>query len=192
MKFSVYLAGKIPKGEEHKDFVDWRKEFRDLMEEKRKAFPKISGIVYLDPHTLKGGVIPIEDFFGRDVHMIAMSNAVLVDARSKIGAGTAQEILIAKYYGKPVVSIVPRDSHYRRKTLAMGIEMEYTNPFIFSTSDVIVEDFGQAAEWLLRHFSGKKKAKIKGIDILDRYQEHYLRNHLKKDPFMKRWKEEMQ
>lgn len=191
MKISVYLAGKIPKGKENEDFADWRKDFRDLMEEKRKAFPRISGVVYLDPHTLDAGTIPIEDFFGRDVHMIAISGAVLVDARNKIGAGVAQEILIVKYYGKPVVSVVPRDSHYHRRTLVHNREVEYTHPFIFSTSDVVVEDFEQAADWLLKHFSGGRKARIKGIDLLDNHQEHYLKNHLKKDPFMKKWKEEM-
>lgn len=191
MKFSVYLAGKIPKGEENTNFVDWRKEFRGLMEEKRKAFPGISRVIYLDPHTLDAGTIPIEDFFGRDVHLVAISDAVLVDARAKIGAGVAQEILIAKYYGKPVVSIVPRDSHYQRRVLVHNCEIDYRHPFIFSTSDAVVGDFEQAAEWLLRFFSGKRKAKVKGIDILDSYQEHYLRNHLDKDPFMRGWEEEI-
>lgn len=192
MKFSVYLAGKIPKGEENHSFRDWRKEFRELMEEKRKGFPGISGIVCLDPHIFEGNVIPILDFFGRDIHMIAMSNAVLVDARTKIGAGTSQEILIAKYYGKPVVSVVPKNSHYQRKTLAMGVEMDYKNPFIFNTSDAVVESFEQAAEWLLMQFSGKGKEKIKKIGIIDEHQKRYLEKNLHNDESMKKWKRELE
>jgi len=190
MKFSIYLAGKIPKGKENDNYVDWRKDFIEIMEEKRKNFPNISKVVYLDPHVMKGDIIPSVDFFGRDVHMVAISDCIIVDARAKIGAGVAQEILIAKYYGKPVVTVVPNNSHYHKKTNVMGSEIDYRHPFIFSSSDVVVQDFKQAVDCLLKHFLGERMD-IKGIDILDLSQKYYLENHFQKDESMKEWKEEM-
>ena len=193
MKFSIYLAGKVPKGEEVGSFRDWRKEFMKLTELKRKDFPRISGIVYLDPNTFLVSSLKAEDFFGRDVHMVSMCSALVVDATAKLGAGTAQEMLIAKYYRKPVISVVPKNSHYWRKSYYVHNDIiEYRHPFIFSTSDIVVKDFGQAALWLLRYFSGKIKPKIKGIEMLDDAQKHYLENHLHKDELLKGWKKEME
>jgi hypothetical protein len=192
MRFSVYLAGKIPKGDEVKDFRDWRKEFAGIAEGKLKDYPKVSGMVFLDPYTLEttrlGSTL---DFFGRDIHLIRMSDAVLVDARKKIGAGTAQEILIAKYFGKPVVTVVPKDSHYCRKALVHGAEVEYRQPFVYCPSDAVVEDFGEAADWLLRFFSGEMKIEIKGIDVLEKAEKDYLDKHVHKDEFVNGWNNEM-
>jgi len=116
----------------------------------------------------------------------------LIDAREKIGAGTAQEILIAKYYKKPVITVIPRESHYWRRIFVHGCEVDYKHPFIFSTSDAVVEDFEQAVVWLLRYFSGELKPRIKGIEIIDHAQKSYMENHSHKDEVMNGWKKDME
>jgi hypothetical protein len=194
MKFSIYLAGKIPKGNESSDFSNWILEFREVIEDRMKDFPEVSGIVYLDPHTLSVNKLDsIEDFFGRDVHMISMSDAVIVNGTIKVGAGTAQEIMIAKYYGKPVITVIPKNSHYWRNIIVDGstVEVEYKHPFLFQTSDVVVEDFQQAAVWLLGYFSNDIKPEIKKIDLIRDANAHYIEKHAHKDEFLKKCKEEL-
>jgi hypothetical protein len=193
MKHSVYLAGKIPKGDEVEGFCDWREEFQRIINEKISDFPGVSGIVCLNPNTFTVDQVDgTEDFFGRDVHMVNISDALVVDAREKIGAGTAQEMLIAKYYGKPVVTVLPKNSHYWRETYVHGGVVEYRHPFIFSTSDAVVGNFEDAVEWLFRFFFGETRISIKGISILDEYQKSYLDNHSHKDNFLNEWKKELE
>jgi hypothetical protein len=192
MKFSIYLVGKIPKGEEIPKFDNWRDKFTEIVESKLNDYSKISKIVFLDPYTLEMNRLDNTlDFFGRDIHMISICNAVVVDASIKVGPGSAQEILIAKYYNKPVVSVIPKNSHYWKDTIVHGGKVDYKHPFLFSTSDVVVESLEQAAEWILRYFSGMIKQNIKGIDILENSRNHYLRNHLQNDEFVTKWQEEM-
>jgi hypothetical protein len=193
MRFSVYLAGKIPKGSELDGFSDWRSDFRRIMESRLGAFPLLQTVVFIDPHTLEADTLDsITDFFGRDAHMVSISSAVLVDAREKIGAGTAQEMLIAKYYGKPVVTVIPRGSHYWRDTFVHGCHVEYKHPFLFETSDAVVRTFEEAADWLLGLFSGALKPAIKDIGVIGLAEKHYLKNHIHKDPFVSGWKREME
>jgi len=186
MSFSIYLAGKVPKGKkECEDFVDWRQEFQALCEKNRDS--TIQEIVYLDPNAYDYNAMPIEKFFGRDSYLIKKSKLLLVDARQKIGAGTAQEILIAKYFKVPVVTVVPNQSHYKKKVFVHGEERDYVHPFIFSTSDIIVEDFEEAANWILGYISKKNVIDIKDISVIDKEIEHFYENYYHKDVHVKKW-----
>ncbi len=193
MNFSIYLAGKIPKGKEIDTFVDWREDFSRMINEQINNYPGISKIVCLDPHNFSmKNVDSVEDFFGRDVHLVHMSDAVIVDGRVKVGPGSAQEMIIAKYYGKPVVTIIPKNSHYWKDSIKLrGGVVEYKHPFLFSTSDAVVQSFEDAAKWVLDYLSGNMKVKIKTIDILDSSQKQYLDNHGHKDGVLSRWKKEL-
>ena len=177
--FTIYLAGKVPKGKkEHEDFVDWREEFKGILGE---------GVKYLDPNQFQLADIPCEKFFGRDCFMIKNCDLVLVDARAKIGAGTAQEILIAKYFKIPVVSVVPDNSHYRRITFYKGSEKEYRHPFVFSTSDLMPKSFEEAADWIKGFVSGENKIEVKDISIIDTEIEDYDKNYKHVDEDVKGW-----
>lgn len=153
MSFSVYLAGSVQKElDEKKVNSDWRKEFQSLCE--KKSCLKIN---FLNPNETSFDTVPTEKFFSRDVYMINNSDAVIVDCVNKIGLGTAQEILIAKYFKKPVIAVSPKNSHYNRTiTTEHSKSFNYKHPFLTSTADVITESFEEASTILIEHLSGKK------------------------------------
>lgn len=190
MNVSLYMCGKIYKGDQANTMKDWRAEFKIIAEKLLQGNRKISGFVYLDPHTMTGE-LPMEGYYARDIYMVSTCNAVVVDASQKIGPGAGQEMIIAKYFGKPVVTILPKDSYNRRKTVIDGIEVDYKNPFLVGTSDVVVETKEQAIEWLLDYFSGKIMITIKGINVVDNAVDYYLSDIFPSDSHMKEWKKEM-
>ena len=189
MKVSLYLAGKITKDG---DRALWREEFGEALKEEQKAFPEIKDIILLNPDSLRPDMMPVEEFFSRDVHLISISSGVVVNATDRIGPGTAQEILIAKRYGKPVVTVLPENSRYWRRLNLRGTDIIYRHPFLFSTSDKIARDWKEAALWMLNCLSGKLKVKVKTLDILEESRKRYLEEHLQKDEFTQAWQKEME
>jgi len=111
--------------------------------------------------------------FGHDCKHIKNSDLVIVDAREKIGAGTAQEMLIAKYFKKPVITVLPKDTHHRRTNFEINrkIVEDWIHPFIHSTSDVIIENYKDLSEWVRKCMEGK--VKVKDISIIDKSIEYY-------------------
>lgn len=134
----IFLAGKIPKGNEIKN----NKDFAESI---------ISNIKIKDVKFIKGEKRDLDesDFllvFGWDCRHIRNSDIVIIDAREKIGAGTAQEMLIAK--------------HFNGKTID-----DWIHPFIYSTSDIIIEsekELGNAIKKVTN-----REVKIKDISIID-------------------------
>lgn len=184
MKY-VYLAGSVPKGLENKiKFQDWRKEFEKILVEiKKNWFPWFTDeIIFFDPST--GGIemFPLEIWFGRDIHMIYKSDVVVVESQSKIWLGTAQEILIAKYYNKPVIAISPLNSHYNKYiSTPNNKEFHYKHPFLSNTTDVIVSDYAEASNVLINFFTWKINIKIKNINIIEEMRKIFEDNYLDKD-----------
>jgi hypothetical protein len=79
-------------------------------------------------------------------------------------------MLVAKYYGKPVVTVLPRDSAHRKSnTVFHGRLVEdWIHPFVFASSDNIVES---AHAITLAHLLPES---VKGLDMLDRSIEYFL------------------
>ncbi len=105
----IYLAGSIPKGaEEAKEFENWRVAYTDILQ---MASPQIETIDP-DEHTMHEG----DQFlvFGCDCADIACADLVVVNAEMRMGVGTSQEMCVAKYYEKPVIVVLPRDTYHRR------------------------------------------------------------------------------
>lgn len=138
----VYVAGKVSKdsvfGTHH-----WRDEFCETVE-------KLSGrtIANLDP--LKSDIQHGEpqDVFRADVELIKQCDVLVVYLSDDISVGGSQEILIAKYFGKPVIGLAPKGGKFNGSTKQMlGKTIHnYKDPFVFSTCDVVVEDIEQLAE----------------------------------------------
>lgn len=177
----VYLAGKLPKGKKAiENWVDWRQEYRKVLLTK---FPEL---VIFDPDTdccNHKGVTEKDSlfWFGRDSNMIKNSDAVVVQADIKLGAGTAQEMLIAKYFLKPVVAVLPKDTHHRRTNLMMrsGLVDDWIHPFINSTADLVVERLEDSLDWL-HDYKVNPNKKIKNINIIDEAIEHFINKRAKK------------
>lgn len=108
--------------------------------------------------------------FGYDCTLIKGSDAVLVNAEG-MGPGTAQEMLIAKYFRKPVVTVLPKNTENRRADFEFNgtVVKDWIHPFIYSTSDAIVETPQEAVKWLRQI----PKYKIKGIEIIDEAMLEY-------------------
>ena len=78
---------------------------------------------------------------GADCAHIQESDIVIVNAEKSLGAGTAIELVIAKYLKKPVITVLPKDSHHRRSNVNFEgrLVADWIHPFIDTFSDVVIE-----------------------------------------------------
>ena len=90
----IALLGSIPKGDDiRKVWIDWKDEYKQTI---RKALPEVE---FVDGDAISDNA-GAEMVVGHDLSMIKNSDLCVDDARTKIGAGTAQEMIIAKYMKK--------------------------------------------------------------------------------------------
>ncbi|MFA6354109.1 MAG: hypothetical protein WCX12_00245 [Candidatus Paceibacterota bacterium] len=167
MSVKITLLGSLPKGDEaRKQFKDWKIEY----EEKIRATIPNSNFLHGD---LVSDTIGPELVVGHDLWLIKNSDIIVVNASSKIGAGTAQEILYAKYCKKPVVSVLPKNTHHRRSNVVFqGTAIEdWIHPFIFVSSDYIAETLEDAANWIALFI--KTPTPVKGITIFEEVTKQF-------------------
>lgn len=162
----IFLATKIPKGKE-------AEKVTNVSEDIIKEVENIQNV-----EVIRGQNRDLDEsdfllIFGHDCRHIKNSDLVIVDAREKIGAGTAQEMLIAKYFKKPVITILPKDTHHRRSNFEINgkVVEDWIHPFIHSTSDIIVESYKELTKQIKEISEGK--VKIKDIGIIDKSIEYY-------------------
>ncbi len=161
----IYLAGGVPKGDEKaKTFDDWRNGYK-------KSLQKFLDGDFIEPYhkNLDEG-----DFLmvvGQDCKHIKESTIVIVNAEEKLGVGTAQELVIAKYFKKPVISVLPKDTHHRRTNIVFHGKLveDWIHPFIFTFSDFIVENVDEIEKIKDKIFSSK----IKDISMIDEAIKHF-------------------
>jgi len=142
-RLKIYLAGKVPKGAEIGRAKDWRKYYIEQLSQS-------GAFEFLSPEN------PLLDeshpliVFGHDCYLVRECDILVVDASAKLGVGSAQEMVIAKYFGKYVYTVLPRDSHHRRSNLQMHdfVVDDWIHPFVFAFSDRIFEDVVSLAQFL--------------------------------------------
>lgn len=182
-KIKVYVAGKISK-----DSVfgthDWRDGFcRELSE--KSGFK----IVNLDP--TKGN----NDFdqndprfvYGRNSFMIKLADVVIVNLTDDISVGGSQEMLIAKYYKKPLIGIAPRGGKFNKdeKEFFGKIYKNYIDSYVSVACDFVAGSIDEAADAMRQLFSRTgKKRKIKDLSILDDAIRYYEKNFFGSDKFL--------
>ena len=156
----IYLAGSVPKGaEEEKAHGNWRLGYKEILE-------KIFDAEFILPNS---GDMDENDFLlivGKDSSSIKESDLIVVNAEEHLGAGTAMEMVIAKYLKKPVITVLPKNSHYRRpNVLFQGkyLVEDWMHPFVHTFSDFIVESVNE-----IGNIKNKLAiAEIKDISIID-------------------------
>lgn len=162
----IYLAGSVPKGdEEAKTFDDWRSRYK-------RSLQKVFDADFIEPYHRDLDESDLLAVVGQDCRHIKQSSMVIVNAEEKLGVGTAQELVIAKYFKKPVISVLPRDTHHRRSRIVFHGKMveDWIHPFIFAFSDYIVEGVDEIEG--IRDKIGDSKIKdISVIDAAIRYSE---------------------
>lgn len=119
--------------------------------------------------------------FGHDLFLIKQANLVIVNAEVPIGIGTAQEMILARYFRKPVVSISPRGTFYSPfKEKVNGKEVNnWRHPFLNTLSDWIVEDVKEIKPILMEKLKNKKIPKWKSF--IKRAIEYYLKEYFPRD-----------
>lgn len=102
--------------------------------------------------------------FDKDCWLINQANCVIVYLSDDISVGGSQEMLIAKYLGKPLIGLAPREGKFNKsnKEILGKITKNYVDPFVFATCDVVADDIAGVARAL-----SDLPSKPKAIDIID-------------------------
>jgi hypothetical protein len=143
----VYVAGKVSK-----DSVFGTHHWRDGFCEK---LTELSGIQLhnLDPTKIEGSNSDPETIFKACCRLIQQSDVAVVYLSDDISVGGSQEILIAKYFKKPVIGLAPKGGKFNGSTKEYfgQVITDFKDPFVFSTCDVVcgtVEEVAAALKTL--------------------------------------------
>jgi hypothetical protein len=158
----IYLAGSVPKGDaEAKTAHSWRLEYQVVLE---KVF---QGAEFIDPYVRGAGVDEADSLLvvGLDCGHLKESDLIVVNAEGQLGAGTSQELVIAKYFKLPVITVLPKDTYHRRSNVTFHevLVEDWIHPFVNTFSDFVVEHVGEVANFK-EQLTG---ASIKDISIVD-------------------------
>lgn len=165
----IILLGSLPKGDEvRKNWVDWKTEY---VEKISKAIPQ-ANFLHGDLISDKEGA---EVVVGHDLYLIKNCDIAIVHATSKIGAGTAQEILMAKQFKRPVIAIIPKDSHHRKSNIVFHgtLIKDFINPFLFISTDYVAESIEDAIEWIKKFSKNSTSVKIKNFSVMEKCIETF-------------------
>lgn len=155
----IFLIGKVPKGDKaQENFDNWRVRYQ-------KSAQKFFDAEFIDPYDRNLDESDFLAVVGWDCRHIEESAFVIVNAENKLGAGSAQEMVIAKYFNKPVITVLPKDSHHRRSNIIFRekVVKDWIQPFIFAFSDFIIEDIKEIEDIKDKIFNSK----IKDISVID-------------------------
>ncbi|MEK7173190.1 MAG: hypothetical protein AAB723_04200 [Patescibacteria group bacterium] len=155
----IYLASIVPKGdEETKKLDDWRSRYK-------QSLCKFFDADFIDPYHRDLDESDFLAVVGQDCKHIKESSLIIVNAEEKLGVGTAQELVIAKYFKKPVISVLPKDTHHRRSNVFFHgkVVEDWIHPFIFTFSDFIVESVDEIEKIKAKIFS----TNVKDISVID-------------------------
>jgi hypothetical protein len=175
-KVKIYVAGKVSKDSVFGTHY-WRDEFVKKLED-------LSGLdlLSLDPAKKLTDQNKPEEAFGADVYMISQADVVVVYLSDDISVGGSQEILVAKYYNKPVIGLAPLGGkfNHQNKEIFGQVVKDYKHPFVYSTCDVVCDDIEAVAECL----KSLGKIKPKNIDIIRHLADTYEKENLKNDKYL--------
>lgn len=158
----IYIAGPIPKGDNtRKTWIDWKVKYKETLN-------TIDNIKIFDADTFRDEDKPIE-LVGYICKIISEVDLVIINCENKLGAGTSQEMLIAKYFNKPVISIIPKNSHHRKSDIIFNSSKipDWIHPFILTFSDKIFENINESIEWIEKYSKNDSCIKIKDLSIID-------------------------
>lgn len=172
----IYLAGKVAKGDEIGRIEDWRARYKKELDgcTKEKLF-------FMDPDDPDLDESDSMEIVGHDCNLIRNCDLIIVNAETKLGVGTAQEMIVAKHFKKCVVSVIPENSHYCRKNLNMygNIIEKWIHPFMNIMSDVVVESLGELGDDFDTTVKRIHNGDIKDITVIDMACDYYCKR--KKD-----------
>ncbi len=155
----------------------WRGGFCKELEKKSGA-----RIINLDPTSRKTMNFDAEMVFGRDAFFIENADLVIVNLTDDIGIGGAQEMLIAKYFRRPLLGIAKKGGKFvNPQKEEYGKKINFVHPFVHVPCDAVVNDTDGAAVWIRKEFPKLKTAK--GMKCIDGSVKYYMKNFFEKDEF---------
>lgn len=174
-QIKIYLAGRIPIGNEPGVDSLWRKKYINRLKE---LIPKA---VFLDPAYRDIDETDSKAIFGHDLFLIKQVDLVLVNAEISVGLGTAQEMIIAKYFQKPIITVSPRGSYYSPvATKINGKKVKkWHHPFLAAVSDWIIDDIKDIESILGGVFEKRKTPKWEVF--VEEAIQYYLKDYFPKD-----------
>jgi hypothetical protein len=175
-KLKIYIAGKVSK-ESFFGTHYWREDFVSQLE-------KLSGInlISIDPARKMTDQNDFNQAFQADVFTISRVDVVVVYLSNDISVGGSQEILIAKYFRKPVIGLAPLGGKFnmKNKHIFGQVIKNYKHPFVYQTCDVVCNDIEAVADTI----KNLKKIKIKSIDLIGEAAKNFEKEHLKHDKYL--------
>jgi hypothetical protein len=179
---AIYLSGSIKKGNADTRDSFWTDRDIDVIRESLQPLE----VHFLNPASRSDDLADFMGTFGRDLFQVAAADAILVDVRDRRGIGVGSEMTVAKAVGVPVVSLCPENTHYRRRDFRfLDQELaEWTHPFVYGLSDVIVDTLQDACDWLATHRIADRaipKSLHHSGKTVDAAIRHYLNVQLGRD-----------
>jgi hypothetical protein len=180
MELKIYIAGKVSKesvfGTNH-----WRDAVCETLED-------ISGhkIINLDPaKDNKNASLDESDgrlIFGRDCYMIKQSDLVIVILTDDISVGGSQEMLIAKYFHKPLLGIAAQGGKFIKdeKEMRGKTFKNWVHPFVMIPCDELATTIEEAG-YRLRAWFTQPLSEIKDLSVIDQALSYYQSTHLEHD-----------
>lgn len=168
-QIKVYVAGKMWK---HSGYAShqWRDEFLS-------AIHQLTGLSFIsfDPTRAKKNYTDLELVFGSDVHMISRVDVLIPYLSDDFSVGGSQEILIAKYFKKPVIAFAPYGGDFNggSKEIAGKLVKNYKHPFVYSTCDEVCGSIEEVAEAL----KNLDKINVKTIELIDIARDKFQKKH---------------
>lgn len=168
-RLRIYLAGKVPKGSDIGSTENWRARYI-------QAVSRFGDFDFLSPEDPSLDERYPQQIFGHDCYLVRECDIMIINADGKLGAGTAQEMVIAKHFKKYVLTVLPCDSHHRRSNLDMhGVIVEdWIHPFVHETSDKIVADVHELERWLRCNCAELYLSPPKTLEVVDEAIGAYL------------------
>lgn len=162
-KVKIVLLGSLPKGDlVRNDWKDWKQPYIKVLS---KRLPNVE-FIHGDSISDNVGASLV---VGHDLAQIQLADMCLVDGTQKVGAGTAQEMVIAKYFEKPVIIVIPKNSHHRKSNIKFHGQVmeEWIHPFLKLSSDYVANSIDDAAIWIEKYIATPHK-KVKNLSVFDK------------------------
>ena len=172
LPLKIVLLGSLPKGDlVRKDWIDWKQDYMDAIQQ------IVPNVEFVHGDSISDNVGP-ELVVGHDLAQVKSADICVVDARQKVGAGTAQEIVIAKHFEKPVITVIPKNSHYRRSNITFhgALMKEWIHPFLKVSSDYIADSIEDAAKWIKKYAVTPSNFQIKDMAIFEEAIKQWEKN----------------
>jgi hypothetical protein len=166
----VYLSGSIRKGsgDRRDPHTFWSPQDEgDLLRNVRSA-----RVVALNPARTQLRRQDYRANYGADLHLVATSHVVVVDARTEKGIGVGAEMMFAHQRGIPVVSVCPPNTNYRRDYVpdVFGEDLtDWVHPFVAGLSDYLVASFEEAGDLLERAATESLPCRAEDVDAAIEY-----------------------